>query len=104
MIVTPDTVLRWFRVLIAKNWTYAKTQENRTWGSNRICGAFSNLGYQLSDSTIDNVRRRIGLDHAEHQAEFGVLAWEAPFGRNKCHGDVKTNSDTDRVAGRGLER
>jgi len=71
-IVTPDTMLRWFRVLIAKKWTYARTspvgrppvdpeleklvikliQENPTWGSNRIVGALDNLGYTLSDSTI----------------------------------------------------
>ena len=24
-IVTPDTLLRWFRILIAKKWTYART-------------------------------------------------------------------------------
>jgi putative transposase len=83
-IVTPDTLLRWFRFLVAKKWTYAKTntcgrppvsaevealvlkfiQENPTWGSNRVCGALANLGYELSDSTIDNIRRRNGLDPA----------------------------------------
>ena len=67
-IVIPDTLLRWFRVLIAKKWTYAKTnplgrppvdpgleklvlrliQQNPTWGSNRIVGALDNLGYTLS--------------------------------------------------------
>jgi transposase InsO family protein len=39
-------------------------QDNPTWGSNRICGALSNLGFKLSDSTIDNIRRRNGLDPA----------------------------------------
>jgi transposase InsO family protein len=83
-IVTPDTLLRWFRVLIAKKWTYARTnslgrptldpeleklvlkpiKENPTWGSNRIVGALGNLGYTLSDSTVDNIRRRHGFDPA----------------------------------------
>jgi len=83
-LVTPDTLLRWFRVLVAKKWTFAKTnppgrppvdpeleklvlkmiQENPTWGSNRIVGALDNLGYALSDSAVDNIRRRNGFDPA----------------------------------------
>lgn len=83
-IVTPETLLRWFRMLIAKKWTFARTgplgrprvdseleklvikliEENPTWGSNRIVGALDNLGYTLSDSTVDNIRRRNGLDPA----------------------------------------
>lgn len=83
-VVTPDTLLRWFRALIAKKWTFARTnpvgrppvdpeleklvikliQENPTWGSNRIVGALDNLGLKVSDSTVDNVRRRNGFDPA----------------------------------------
>lgn len=83
-LVTPDTLLRWFRVLIAKKWTFARTnpvgrppvdpqleklvikliQENPNWGSNRIVGALDNLGYTVSDSTGDNIRRRNGFDPA----------------------------------------
>ena len=83
-IVTPDTLLRWFRLLIARKWTFTRTnscgrppldpeleklvikliEENPTWGSNRIVGALDNLGYKLSDSTIDNIRRRNGFDPA----------------------------------------
>jgi hypothetical protein len=83
-LVTPDTLLRWFRVLIAKKWTYARTnvlgrppvgseleklvlkliEENPTWGSNRIVGALANPGHTVSDSTIDNIRRRNGFDPA----------------------------------------
>jgi homeodomain-containing protein len=71
-------------VLIAKKWTYAATnplgrppvdpeleqfvlkliKQNPTWGSNRIVGALDNLGYTLSDSTIENIRRRRGFDPA----------------------------------------
>ena len=83
-IVTPETLLRWFRALVAKKWTFAKTnpvgrppvdleleklvikfiQENPTWGSNRIVGALDNLGFKVSDSTFDNIRHRNGFDPA----------------------------------------
>ena len=83
-VVTPDTLLRWFRILVAKKWTFARTnpvgrppvdpeleklvikliQENPTWGSNRIVGALGNLGLTVSDSTVDNIRQRNGLDPA----------------------------------------
>ena len=83
-LVTPDTLLRWFRALVARKWTFARTnpvgrppvapeleklvikliQENPTWGSNRIVGALDNLGFTLSDSTVDNIRHRNGLDPA----------------------------------------
>jgi transposase InsO family protein len=83
-IVTPDTLLRWFRILVAKKWTFARTnpvgrprvdseleklvikliQENPTWGSNRIVGALDNLGFTVSDSTVDNIRLCNGFDPA----------------------------------------
>jgi hypothetical protein len=82
--VTPDTLLCWFRVLVAKKWTFARTnpagrppvdaaleklvvkllQENPTWGSKRMVGALANLGFKVSDSTVDNIRQRNGLDPA----------------------------------------
>jgi putative transposase len=83
-LVTPDTLLRWFRALVAKKWTFTRTNpvgrpsmdpeleklvvklltENPTWGSNRIVGALDNLGFKVSDSTVDNIRHRNGLDPA----------------------------------------
>jgi putative transposase len=83
-VVTPDTLLRWFRTLVAKKWTFARInpvgrppvdpelemlvikliEANPTWGSNRIVGALENLGFSVSDSTVDNIRRRNGLDSA----------------------------------------
>jgi hypothetical protein len=65
--VTPDPLLLRFRVLIAKKWSYGRTnpigrppvnpeleklvlkliQENPIWGSNRIVGALDNLGYPV---------------------------------------------------------
>ena len=39
-------------------------QANPTWGSKRIVGALANLGFKVSDSTVDNIRHRNGLDPA----------------------------------------
>src|SRR5580704_10913135 len=75
-LVTPDTLLCWFSVLVAKEWTFARTnpagrprmdaqleklvitllQENPTWGSKRIVGALANLGFKLCDSTVESIR------------------------------------------------
>ena len=64
-IVTPDTILRWHRQLIARKWTYPRgrpsrrgvlaeirrlvvrmAEENPTWGYTRIRGALKNLGHR----------------------------------------------------------
>ena len=69
-IVTPDTILRWHRQLIARKWTYAKrrggrpgvlveirrlvvrmAEENPTWGYTRIRGALQNVGHRVSRSS-----------------------------------------------------
>jgi len=34
------------------------TAENPSWGSDRIVGVLANLQYQISDSTVDNIRKR----------------------------------------------
>ncbi len=36
-------------------------EENSTWGFDRIEGALLNLGYSLSDQTIENVLKRRGI-------------------------------------------
>jgi hypothetical protein len=70
-IVTPDTILRWHRQLIARKWTYARrrggrpgarpeirrlvvrmAEENPTWGYTRIVGALKNVGHRVNRSTI----------------------------------------------------
>ena len=38
------------------------SRENPTWGSDRVVGALSNLGIRLSDTTIDNIRKRNGIE------------------------------------------
>ncbi len=79
-IVTPDTLLRWHRRLIARKWTYAKkgtsrrgvraeirqlatrmAEENPTWGYTRIQGALKNLGHRVGRSTIARILRAHGI-------------------------------------------
>jgi hypothetical protein len=79
-IVTPDTLLRWHRQLIARKWTYATTrssrravlaeirrlvvrmaQENPAWGYTRIQGALKNIGHQVGRSTIARILKAHGL-------------------------------------------
>ena len=79
-IVTPDTILRWHRQLIARKWTYATgrsrrsgvlaeirrlvvrmAEENPTWGYTRIRGALKNLEHRVGRSTIARMLRAHGI-------------------------------------------
>jgi transposase InsO family protein len=78
-VVTPDTILRWHRQLIARKWTYAMrpgrrgiraeiqrlvvrmATENPTWGYTRIQGALKNLGHRVGRSTIARLLKAGGL-------------------------------------------
>jgi putative transposase len=79
-IVTPDTILRWHRQLIARKWTYARrrssrrgvldeirrlvvrmAEENPTWGYTRIRGALKNLGHRVGRSTIARILKARGI-------------------------------------------
>jgi len=84
-IVTPDTILRWHRELVAKKWDYSHlrrnvgrpgvapevadlvvrmAKENPTWGYDRIQGALKNLGIRLSDTTVGSILREHGIEPA----------------------------------------
>jgi putative transposase len=81
-IVKPETILEWFRKLVAKKFdgsAFRKTvgrpridhelealvlkfvAENPSWGYDRVVGALSNLGYKVSDQTIGIVLKRNGI-------------------------------------------
>jgi transposase InsO family protein len=78
-VVTPDTLLRWHRELVARKWTYARhaprrgvlaeirravvrmAEENPTWGYTRIQGALKNVGHLVGRSTIARILKAHGL-------------------------------------------
>jgi len=76
-LVTPATLLRWHRELIARRWTYATTgrdrrgldeevvalvvrvaQANPRWGYLRLVGECRNLGVRLSATSVRRILRR----------------------------------------------
>jgi hypothetical protein len=79
-IVTPDTILRWHRQLIARKWTFTPKRpgrpgimqeisslilqmatENPGWGYTRIQGALKNLGHGVARSTVAKVLKVNGV-------------------------------------------
>jgi transposase InsO family protein len=79
-IVTPDTILRWHRELVARKWTYGgagggraglqarirslvvrMANENPTWGYTRIQGALKNVGHQVGRSTVARILKAAGI-------------------------------------------
>ena len=83
-IVTPDTLLRWYRQLIAKKYdgsTARKSGRPKTaadieklildmasnnpgWGYTRICGAIYNLGHVIGRNTVKRILLDNGIDPA----------------------------------------
>jgi hypothetical protein len=83
-VVSPDTLLRWHRRLVAQKWNFVHrrgpgrprimreiselivrmAQENHSWGYGytRIQGALSNLNHRVGRGTIANVLRRSGIE------------------------------------------
>ena len=81
-IVKPETIMEWFRRLVAKKFDGSMfrkkvgrplinpdleslvvkfSEENPNWGYDRIVGALSNLGYKVSDQTVGNILKRNGI-------------------------------------------
>jgi putative transposase len=99
-IVTPDTILRWHRRLIARKWTYLArrpgrpgvlqeirrlvvrmAQENPGWGYTRIQGALKNLGHHVARSTIATILKEHGVPPSGERPmswrTFLRIHWEA---------------------------
>jgi putative transposase len=83
-VVTPDTLLRWYRILVAAKYDGSKqrgpgrprtkqdisevivrmSRENPTWGYTRLRGALYNLGHEVARNTIKSILLARGLEPA----------------------------------------
>jgi transposase len=88
LFVTPATLLRWHRELVARRWTYPSrrpgrpptpvevrelvvrlAQENPGWGYRRIQGELFGLGIKLAASTVWTILREAGIAPAPKRLE-----------------------------------
>ena len=98
-IVTPDTIMRWHRRLIALKWTFeAKrvgrpglmrtiaglivrmAQENSAWGYCRIQGELRKLGHRVAPSTIARVLKDNGIKPAPDRPSSWKTFLQAHWG------------------------
>jgi putative transposase len=89
-LVTPTTLLRWHRRLVARRWTHPGrrgrppiggeirelvlrlARENPRWGYQRIIGELNGLGLAVSATTVKKILHQAGLDPAGSR---GGLSW-----------------------------
>ena len=109
-IATPDTLMRWYKPLIAQKFNGRQqrrqvgrprvaeeveqlvmrmAEENPTWGYRRIQGALANLGHPIDKLTVRNILRRHHMEPAP-QRRKGGMSW-AQF--LKLHWDVLAATD-----------
>ena len=92
-IVTPDTILRWYRRLIAQTYDGSARRgrgrpmtrrdvaarvvrmavENPQWGYTRIRGALSNLGHEIARTTVKRILHDHGIDPAPERSRAHAL-------------------------------
>jgi len=88
-LVSPDTLMRWHRLLVAQKWDFSKrrgsgrpgimreiselivrmAQDNPSWGYTRIQGALFNLSHKVGRGTVANVLKRHGVEPAPERTE-----------------------------------
>ena len=93
-IVTPDTILRWYRRLIAKKYDGSARRrrgrpmtrqdvaelvvrmavDNSRWGYTRIRGALSNLGHTIARTTVKRILHDHGVDPAPERSRH--MPWK----------------------------
>lgn len=102
-IVTPDTILRWYRQLIAKKYDGSKrrgpgrprtekdiadlvvkmARANPKWGYTRIRGAMRNIGHEIGRNTVKRILKDAGIEPAPERGQqtpwktFLKAHWEA---------------------------
>ena len=103
-IVSPDSILRWHRKLIAAKWDHSKrrkssgrarisgevvklvlkfAKENPSWGYDRIQGALANIGHTISDTSVRNILKANGIEPAPDRKR--KTTWKTFL---KAHWDV----------------
>ena len=94
LFVTPGTVLRWHRELVARRWTYPHrppgrpatpeeirelivrlARENPGWGYRRIQGELVGLGVKLAASTVWTILKEAGIEPAPNRLETSWAAF-----------------------------
>jgi transposase InsO family protein len=88
-VVSPDTLLRWHRRLVAHKWNFTHqrgpgrpgimrhisglivrmAQDNPSWGYTRIQGALANLSHKVGRGTIANVLQRNGIEPSPQRSK-----------------------------------
>jgi putative transposase len=109
-LVTPDTLLRGYRCLIARKFDGSRhrrhlgrprvpeeveqlvvrmAEENPRWGYRRIQGALANLGHLIDKITVRHILRRHHLEHAPEHRQAG-MSWTQFL---KLHWEVLAATD-----------
>ena len=108
-IVTPETILRWHRELVAAKWDYSRyckkigrppasaevielvlrmARENPGWGYVRIQGALANLGHLISNTCVAGILKAHGIDPAPDRKRQST--WKSFL---QAHWDVMASVD-----------
>jgi putative transposase len=115
-IVTPDTILRWYRRLIAQKWTSEHRRpgrpglmkeitvlivrmatENPRWGYSRIQGALKNLDHCVARSTVAKILRDNGIPPAPGRPSSWRTFMRAHWGAIAGADFFMTEVDASRV-------
>jgi transposase len=97
--VTPATLLRWHRELVARRWTYQHrrpgrpstsadvrelvlrlARENPSWGYRRIQGELLGLGFKLAASTVWMILKEAGIEPAPKRMQ---TSWPSSSGSRR---------------------
>jgi len=108
-VAKPDTILAWHRTCADRQCDRSQSpksadrprlakeiealvvqmaRENRSWGSDRMVGALTNLGYRMSDQTVGNILKRPSIPPAPERKK--TVTWRECI---RFHRDVLLATD-----------